>query len=510
MADPTDKVGRLGLLIVSSSIKGFFMKWANRSLYRFWYRSARTVCGPNAVDPGSARPILPIHRLTSPRTFFLSFLFLWGTLQADAAQTTLPGFDRTNALDNTVVFPRAAAMGSAFTGVADDASALFSNPSGLALLEEGQLSFNNDIWLVGTFQATALLGMPLQGWGGMGLAVKYLDFGTFEGRDGAGALTPSYGANRWAIQAGWGIGVLKDLYLGIGLEDSQAFLAGIGSNHLSSNVGLLWKSRSGFGLGASYVNVGFISPGGLNADAINLGASYSKDLDSRTHFLVALGGTLQPDGIQYLQAGTEWNFLKGFFLRAGYQLPLSDMGLVGLTGLTAGAGVRVSGFDLDYAYLPYGDLGSAHRISVGYQFDSPHGPLPAVVRPVLPALPTVTPIASTPTLPVAATAQGTSQPRPSNGAGDKDSLIVQFEDPDEANGASANAGWIDPRKKLEQCLAAVKTAPRDPVAWWSLGNAYRDIQRKDYAIQCYDQVLKLQPGNRKFEDWLKKYKAVKP
>ena len=37
-------------------------------------------------------------------------------------------------------------------------------------------------------------------------------------------------------------------------------------------------------------------------------------------------------------------------------------------GFFAGAGFVYSGFSLDYALLPYGDLGTAHRFSVGMKF----------------------------------------------------------------------------------------------------------------------------------------------
>ncbi|MEK7745767.1 MAG: hypothetical protein AAB576_03810, partial [Elusimicrobiota bacterium] len=37
-------------------------------------------------------------------------------------------------------------------------------------------------------------------------------------------------------------------------------------------------------------------------------------------------------------------------------------------GITAGVGWRFRDFMLDYAFVPYGDLGISHRISVTWQF----------------------------------------------------------------------------------------------------------------------------------------------
>lgn len=98
----------------------------------------------------------------------LGLLFFTALSHAD--QTTYPASSQTNSLDNNNEAARSAAMGSAFAGVADDASALFSNPAGLAFLRQGQLFLNSDLWLVGTFQETALVGLPVNGLGGFGFA----------------------------------------------------------------------------------------------------------------------------------------------------------------------------------------------------------------------------------------------------------------------------------------------------------------------------------------------------
>jgi hypothetical protein len=37
-------------------------------------------------------------------------------------------------------------------------------------------------------------------------------------------------------------------------------------------------------------------------------------------------------------------------------------------GITAGVGWALRDFDLDYAFVPYGDLGVSHRLSVTWRF----------------------------------------------------------------------------------------------------------------------------------------------
>ena len=49
-------------------------------------------------------------------------------------------------------------------------------------------------------------------------------------------------------------------------------------------------------------------------------------------------------------------------------LPALTVPAPAMYGFFAGVGFEYSGFNLDYALLPYGDLGSAHRFSLGVRF----------------------------------------------------------------------------------------------------------------------------------------------
>jgi tetratricopeptide (TPR) repeat protein len=63
-------------------------------------------------------------------------------------------------------------------------------------------------------------------------------------------------------------------------------------------------------------------------------------------------------------------------LRAGYKYRGEDLGFNGMTGLAAGAGFRFGRLGLDYAYQPFGDLATSHRIALIYGL----GPSPESVH----------------------------------------------------------------------------------------------------------------------------------
>jgi hypothetical protein len=52
-------------------------------------------------------------------------------------------------------------------------------------------------------------------------------------------------------------------------------------------------------------------------------------------------------------------------LRTGYQFGRNTGAG---SGFSVGMGLTFSNLGLDYAFVPYGDLGDTHRISLGYKF----------------------------------------------------------------------------------------------------------------------------------------------
>ena len=52
--------------------------------------------------------------------------------------------------------------------------------------------------------------------------------------------------------------------------------------------------------------------------------------------------------------------------RAGYNSRMDVSG--NMKGVTAGAGLEYSDYMLDYAFVPFGNLGDTHRISLGLKF----------------------------------------------------------------------------------------------------------------------------------------------
>ena len=150
----------------------------------------------------------------------------------------------------------------------------------------------------------------------------------------------------------------------------------------------LWEPLKGFRVGLNYANLGSSVGGYAKASELRLGTSLT--LPVSTHQVIVAASTqIEPGGVSRLQLGAEGVIEDMVAIRAGYQLNLAEQGFEGIAGMTLGAGIKLNSISLDYAYLPFGDLGASQRISLSYEFNATPEPkvkaapekAPVVVKP---------------------------------------------------------------------------------------------------------------------------------
>jgi len=125
-----------------------------------------------------------------------------------------------------------------------------------------------------------------------------------------------------------------------------------------ANIGLLYPASDRFTLGVVAQNIG----SKLGSDPLPL--TFKVGAASKLRALtLAVDLTKPQDNEIYYCLGAEWWLRNVLALRVGYKTN-QDIG----QGLTAGIGYKFGRICLDYAYVPYGDLGDTHRISLGMKF----------------------------------------------------------------------------------------------------------------------------------------------
>jgi hypothetical protein len=265
-------------------------------------------------------------------------------------------------------------MGGAYTALADDAHSIYWNPAGLAALPKNEAAFDDAELATDARLNFFAAGLPTKA-GTLGAAVTYLSQPAIEGRDTAGHLTSSYRASDFAAAGAFARKTdWADLGASVKIVQSH-----IGSAQATGAAVDLGAKRAFDGLGPGKVVVGAalrnLGPGlkyVSETDDLPLrlagGAAY---VFSGGHAL-AVEATNGPRGAGTdVGFGGEYQARQGMFLRAGYTTKSSVPGgsnFDAAAGLTLGAGLRYGSWGFDYAAVPSGELGSAHRFTVSTRF----------------------------------------------------------------------------------------------------------------------------------------------
>jgi len=273
---------------------------------------------------------------------------------------------------------RALGMGEAFTAVADDVSCVYYNPAGLARGAAGrQLAFSH-AWHV---QDTAVsqAGFMRRPYAA---SLTYFSAGELEGRDAAANPTGNFTARDLAFGLSRGL-LLGGLQAGVTGKVISQKIKSSGATSFAADLGLLYRFEgTPYSVGAALLNFGTRVKFEEESFPLPLKLKMGAAAAFSSRLLLAVDAELPDYGQAAARLGAEYRGLEGIALRFGYRTASSAQrdailgrgfgdsvtGVDAMYGFFAGVGFEYSGFNLDYALLPYGDLGSAHRFSFGVRF----------------------------------------------------------------------------------------------------------------------------------------------
>ena len=392
-------------------------------------------------------------------------------------------------LESADVSARDVALGSASVGFEQGSASLFANPAGLAALDRTELGLHHNSWLVDSNQETFVVGQPLGQWGGLGLAVNYMNFGSFDVRDASGSLAGSLSSSRYGLQGGWGSFLMPGLELGL---SSKFFSYQVGDSTYSGYtgaLGALYRPAPSLGLAMAY-NMAPIMTGSTQASSLRVGASWTSDWMKDNALLLTGESILETQGSARFGVGVEDQIYSFLSFRAGYNANSQNMQMSGFNSVTLGLGLSYHSLVLDYAYLPYGDLGTSQQVSLTYGFGDSAAPAPVQPPALVPAVPEQSPESEKP---APSPAQSLAALNQTYDQGE------ELEDRDKNN----DRAMATYRKAIEENGG-------DERPWRALGRIYYKNGEKDLAVKSFDQVLALNPNDHQLKAWLKKYMAAEP
>ena len=254
---------------------------------------------------------------------------------------------------------RPLAMGEAFTGLADDASALFYNPAGLAQINFPEILTMYNRWFLEVNQQIAGIVYPTN-LGVVALGYSGLSSSDIPSYNASGEVGPTFGTNSSCLNLSFSRKINPHFSWGITLKSINEKLEEVSGGALALDAGLHYRFNPYLTLGVSALNLGsgvkFISETTPLPTSYRLGAAYSgKFLEE--NFTLASDLVSFPEGIKF-NFGLEYQIRSFFTLRFG-----SSAG-----NLRAGMGIAANLFSFDYAYLAHPDLGTAHQASISILF----------------------------------------------------------------------------------------------------------------------------------------------
>ncbi|MBI4397197.1 MAG: PorV/PorQ family protein [Elusimicrobia bacterium] len=264
---------------------------------------------------------------------------------------------------------RALGMGSAFTAVADDATAIYWNPGGLARMEGPQASAMHTEWITDIRFDHLAYAQPTRV-GTIAGSVAYLSQGSLEKRGENREKRGTFQAQDVAFTLSLARPLTFRSSYGLNVKWIEQRIDNASASGIAFDAGWIRKTGNNVNLGLSIQNLGpglrliddtyrlpFSVTGGFQYqffDGISLGADFRRYVYERRNTI---------------SLGTEYWLMNRVALRAGYnEVQGGTTSRLGQwTGIHMGLGLKTMNTQMDYALTPSAEFGNTHRLSFSYQ-----------------------------------------------------------------------------------------------------------------------------------------------
>lgn len=342
------------------------------------------------------------RQLAKYGVLILCMIFTSGTMLAQRVSKT--GTTAASFLE-IGVGANADALGGAFVSIANDASALYWNASGIANVSQTEILVSHTNWIAQTAFDYAALVLPLGNFGNLGFSFTSLSMDDMKVRtvdkpEGTGEY---FSAGDIAVGLSYARNLTDRFSIGFTAKFIQQKIWHMSSTGFAFDAGTLFRTDlfGGMVIGASISNFGtpmqlagrdsrqYISvnvnqlgtnsqiPSDIEMDSWDLPLIFqigisTKALNTHDYKLTLAADAIHPNNdYESMNVGAEFSFKDFIFIRGGYQsLFLKDSE----GGLTLGLGVNTKMLfsntivSFDYAYRDFGRLEGVHTFSVDLKF----------------------------------------------------------------------------------------------------------------------------------------------
>ena len=270
---------------------------------------------------------------------------------------------------------RAVAMGGAYTSIADDPSIIYYNPAGTIELGGKQFlaGYHNYVLDIqsGFLAHTRPMGEKIK----LGFFIDYLNFGKFTRMDINGEPEGEFSGGDFLLGVNAAMRITPALAAGASVKYIHESADAWGADAFAVDLGLYYKFGDSLTTaGLSFYNLGGVVSGYTDhKDKLPVGIRGGLSHSLRElPLIVAIDGVLPNDNDPYANIGAEFYKFEPLYLRLGYSLfgdnYKTGSGSDGWGGISAGFGLDIKKYHISYAFMPYLDLGSSHRVTIAGEF----------------------------------------------------------------------------------------------------------------------------------------------
>jgi len=293
----------------------------------------------------------------------LSFINSYAFMSQQDAGTTSAQFLKLG------VGAKSAGMGNAAASVYNGTEAVYWNPANLAYLNQKEFSFSHTVWFENINYEWLAFAIPTRQYGVFAAAVQYVSYGSLNKVDNTGFSDGSFSPIDMALYLSYA-NTYKQFQFGTNIKyiyskiENSASAAAV---DLGLSVDLNDDKTS---IGAVVTNFGTDMK--FNKESAPLPFLFKMGCSHWifNEWLVSFDLNFPRDNQLYVNLGTQYTISAGkdtdLFLRCGYDGRNKD--IPGLNWINLGFGLAYLDYVFDYAFVPYGDIGMTHRLSVGIKF----------------------------------------------------------------------------------------------------------------------------------------------
>jgi hypothetical protein len=287
-------------------------------------------------------------------------------LCASSALAANPG-DTGLAFLKIGVGARAAGMGEAYVAVAQDPTAMYWNPAGIAVAHDFEFHASHNEWISDVRQEYVAAVRGLQGHA-FGAQLSLLHMGELEGRDENGVFTESFNSYDFMFGGSYGRRFTRSLEAGATAKILYEKIQSYSTTGFALDLGARYRTPiRGLVVGGTATNMGpamkyevdeFLLP--FN---VRFGAAY-RTRALLEGLLLAADLRFPNDSDTKGHLGLELQVHEMIALRGGLKMGYDE------ESGSAGVGFRYHDYELDYAYSPFSndsELGDGHRFSIGWR-----------------------------------------------------------------------------------------------------------------------------------------------